>query len=100
MLTIRNKVHNVHFQSILLRNDNLPICQINCLYQYYPNSLGRSAANDSLFKLFSYISFSLQKHIPTHLKPKVVQGSVGFVARYRLSNGQSILNLENLDYFD
>ena len=32
-----------------------------------------------------------------HLKTKLVQGSVGFVLRYRLLNGQSILNLENLD---
>ena len=47
----------------------------------------------------SYISFSLQKSIPTHLKPKLVQCSVGF-CEIRLSNGQPILNLENLDYFD
>ena len=76
------------------------MCQIICLYQYYPNSLRRSAADDGLFNLFSCISFSLQKYIPTHLKPKLVQGSVGFVARYMLSNGQSTLNLENVDYFD
>ena len=49
---------------------------------------------------FSYISFLLQKYIPTHLKPKLIQGSVGFVLRYRLLNGQSILNLKNLDCFD
>ena len=100
MPAIKNKVHNVHFRQYFLRNDDLPICQIFCLYQYYPNSLRRSAANDSLFKLFSCISFSLQKYIPKHLKPKLIQGSVSFVARYRLLNGQSILNLDNLDYFD
>ena len=31
--------------------------------------LRESAANDNLFKLFSYISFSLQKYISKHLIP-------------------------------
>ena len=53
---------------------------------------------------FSCISFSLQNYIQKHLKPKLVYGSFFFFfffffSRYRLLNGQPILNLENLEYF-
>ena len=41
------------------------------------STLRESAADDNLFKLFSYISFSLKKVFKTHLKPKLVKGSVG-----------------------
>ena len=40
--------------------------------------LRRSAANDNIFKLFSYIPFWLQQYITTHLKTNLIYGSVGF----------------------
>ena len=48
---------------------------------------------------FSYISFSLQKYRAKHLNPKLVMGIVFFFSRYKLLNGQPILNLENIEYF-
>ena len=73
-----------------------------CNFSYFPywfwsRDLGSDCSSDNLFKLFCYITFSLQKYIPTHLNSKLVYGSV--FLKYRLSNGQPILNLENLEFF-
>ena len=54
----------------------------------------------AVYSNFFLTSLLLQKYIPTHLKPKLVQAIVVFVWRYMLLNGKSILNLENFDYFD
>ena len=56
--------------------------------------LRRSAANDNIFKLFSYIPFWRQLYITTQLKTNLIKGSVFF--RYRLLNRQPIFNFENL----
>ena len=48
--------------------------------------LRESAANDNLFKSFPYISFSLQKYTPTHLKEKIFENGGQTDRRHRRSS--------------
>ena len=48
--------------------------------------LRESAANDNLFKPFPYISFSLQKYTPTHLKEEIFENGGRTDGRRRRSS--------------
>ena len=58
------------------------------------SSVRKSASINIFQKVYSLQLFYVSK-VPTHLKSKLIQGSVGLVAGYRLSNEQYILDLES-----